>query len=176
MVTRTERTKKIEQLEQEFSGASGIYLTDINKINVEKMTAFRRNLREAGASYVVVKNTLARIALEKCGMPDVIPFLKGPVGIAVTKEDATNPAKVIKDFKKENKDLLDLKVAMIEGNVYNAQEATKIAELPSREVLLSQFLSCLNAPMSNFVGALNGIFTKFVGTLEAVKKQKEADN
>ncbi len=176
MSTRSERTEAIAVLEKEFSGATGIYLTDFNKIDVEKITNLRNGLRECGSKYVVVKNTLARIALEKCGFNDVVSHLKGPIGIAVTKEDAVGPAKVIKEFHKKNKDLLELKIASVDGSVFNAEEASAIADLPSKEVLLSQLLSCLNAPMSNFVGALSGVFTKLSGTLEAVKNKKELEN
>ena len=176
MSTRIERTEAIEAIEQKLSGATGIYLTDINKIDVEKMTKFRRDLRDAGGKYVVVKNTLTSIAFEKSGLQDLIPYLKGPVGVAYTTEEATSPARVIKDFQKKNKKLLDLKIAYVDGTMFNADEVGKLADLPSREVLLSQLLSCMKAPMTNFAGALNGILTKFVGTLEAVKSKKEEEN
>ncbi len=175
MSTRTERTEAIEVLKNEFTGASGIYLTNVNNIKVEKMTMFRKSLRNVGVKYIVVKNTLAQKAFEKCGFNDLIPFLKGPIGIAITKDDATSPSRVIKDFRKENKKLLDIKVAYVEGNLFNAEETNKLADLPGREVLLSQLLSCLNAPMTNFVCSLSGLFTKLVGTLEAVKNKKETE-
>lgn len=176
MATQKERTESIATLEQEFKGAKGIYMTDFNKINVEKITQFRRNLRNCGTKYIVVKNSLARIALERCGLNELTPFIKGPLGVAVTKKDGISPAKVIRDFKKSNKDLLELKVAYVDGVVFNAQQAERLADLPSREVLLSQLLSCLKAPMTGFAGALNGILSKFVGTLESVKVKKEKEN
>lgn len=176
MSTRIERSEAIETIEKKLTGATGIYLTDINKINVEKMTEFRRDLRNTGGKYVVVKNTLTSIALEKCGLNDLIPYLKGPVGIAYTTEEATSPAKVIKDFRKKNKKLLDIKIAYINGSLFNAEDVSKLADLPSRDVLLSQLLSCLKAPMTNLAGSLNGIFLKLIGTLEAVKNSKESDD
>lgn len=176
MSTRSERTDAIAILEEEFTDATGIYLTDFNRIDVQRITKFRTDLRNCGSKYIVVKNSLARIALEKCGFGDVVSCLKGQTGIAVTKEDAVQPAKVIKEFRKINKNLLELRIASVDGTVFNAEEASRLADLPSRDVLLSQLLSCLTAPMSNFVGALSGVFTKLTGTLEAVKNKKESEN
>ncbi|MFP4416138.1 MAG: 50S ribosomal protein L10 [Chitinivibrionales bacterium] len=177
MSTRTERTQVIEALEKEFVNATGIYLTDFNGVDVEKVTKLRSNLRVQGARYLVVKNTLARIALERCGdqKGELIPFLKGPTGVAVTQEESTGPAKIIKDFRKEFKNLLDLKVAYVDGSLFDAEQADQLANLPSREVLLAQLLSVLKAPMTNLAGSLNGIMSKFVRTLDAVRQKKEAE-
>ena len=175
MFNKTERTAQIENLQKEFGGAKGIFLTDFNKIDVEKMTELRNDLRKSGVKYIVVKNTLARIAMERSGMTELSAHLKGPVGVAVAMNDAVAPAKVIREFRKKYKDLLEVKVAYVDGSLFNADDAMKLADLPSREVLLSQLLSCLKAPMTNFAGSLSGILTKFVGTLEAVKNQKESN-
>ncbi len=176
MSTRNERNEAITTLEKELTGATGIYMTDFNKINVEKITKFRADIRHSGGKYLVIKNTIARIAFERSGFSELIPYIKGPIGIAVTKEDAIGQAKVIKDFKKSNKELLEVKIAYVDGTLFNAEQTARLANLPSKEVLLSQLLSCLNAPMAHFVGSLNGIFTKFVGVLEAVKNKKESES
>ena len=175
MSTRTERTAAIDQLEKEFSEATGIYLTDFNGIDVGKITKFRSELRAQNINYIVVKNTLARIALERCGKSEMNEYFKGPIGVAVTKEEATAPARVIKDFKKEFKDLLGVKVAYLDGSLFSSEQIEVLANLPSREVLLAQFLSCLQAPIANFAGALNNIMGKFVGVLDAVKNKKESE-
>lgn len=174
MSTRDERIETIAVLEKEFTGATGIYMTDFTNINVEKLTKFRADMRNSGGKYVIVKNTLARLALEKCGLNDLIPYMSGPIGVAITKEEAIGPAKVIKNFKKSSKNLLEVKIAYVDGTVFSAKETEKLADLPSREVLLSQLLSCLSIPMANFVGTLTSILTRFVGTLEAVKNRKES--
>lgn len=176
MSTRNERTDAIATLEKEFTGATGIYMTDFTRVNVEKITKFRADIRNAGAKYLVVKNTIARIALERCGFESLIQYVNGPIGVVITKDDAIVPAKVIKEFKKTNKDLMQVKIAYVDGSIFNAAETARLANLPAREVLLSQLLSCMCAPMSNFVGSLKGILTKFVGTLESVKNKKESEN
>jgi large subunit ribosomal protein L10 len=176
--TKAERTEVIEKLEKDFVSAKGLYLTDFNKINVEQITQLRVKFREKGVQYVVVKNTLAKKALERCsdGKEDLVKYLKGTVGIALSCNDGIAPAKVIQDFQKDNKDLLSLKIAYVDGGLFSAQDAVRLADLPSREVLLSQLLSCLKAPMSNMVGSLSGVFTKLVGTLESVKNQKASQS
>lgn len=175
MSTRIERNDAITALEEEFEGATGIYMTDFNGIDVEKITKFRNDLRAVGSKYLVVKNTLAKIALERKGFESLTEFVKGPTGIAVTHEDGVSPAKVIKDFRKENENLLDLRIAYVDGGIFNADEAKRLADLPSKDVLLAQLLSVFNAPMSNFAASLGGVFTKLTGTLEAVKAKKEAE-
>ncbi len=172
--TRARRQADIERLEKAFNEASAIYVTDYTGIDVAKMTRLRRDLRASGATYVVVKNTLARIALEKSGKVQLLEHLRGPVGVALAREDSVAPARVIKSFKKEFKELLGLRVAFVDGMLLDERQTQALADLPSRDVLLSQLLSCLKAPMTNLAGALNGILGKFVGTLEAVRTKKEA--
>lgn len=173
MSTRIERNEAIELLTSEFSGATGIYLTDFTKVNVQTISRFRDELRKAGVKYIVVKNTLARIALERVGIEGLGKHLVGPVGVCVTKQDGVGVSKIIRDFKKTLPDLLPVSVAYVDGTIYTGEQVKALAELPSRNELLSMLLSVLNAPVTGLAGALNGIMTKFVGTLNAVKDQKE---
>jgi len=174
MSTRTERNEAIAVLENEFQQSQGIYLTDINKIDVEKISRLRVNFRKRGIKYIVVKNTLAKIACERSGKIELVPYLKGPVGVALARQESMVPAKIIKDFQKESKDLLAVKVAYVDGTLFNGDDAVKLADIPSREVLLSQLLGCLQAPLANLAGSLSGILVKFAGTLEGLKVQKES--
>jgi large subunit ribosomal protein L10 len=174
MSTRTERCEVIDELENEFRNAKGIFLADNNKINVEKVTKLRSDLRKSGIKFIVVKNTLAKEAAKRVGKDALLPHFKGPTAVAISPIDGTAPAKVIRDFQKDNKDLLGLKIAYVDGSLFNSADALKLADLPSREALLGQLLGCLQAPMGKFAGALNGILTKLVGTLEAVKETKSS--
>lgn len=174
MSTRADRTAVIEELENAFRDAKGIFLTDNNKINVEKVTKLRSELRKNGIKFIVVKNTLAKEAAKRVGKEALLPFFTGPTAVAVAPAEGTAPAKVLRDFRKENKDLLGLKIAYVDGTFFSAEDALKLADIPSREVLLSQLLGCLQAPIGKFAGVLSGILTKFVGTLEAVKEKKNA--
>ena len=174
MSTKQQRTQTIGMLEEEFRQAGGIYLTDINRISVEKISKLRVNFRKKGIKYLVVKNTLAKIACEKCGKKDIVRYLKGTVGVALSRNEPLAPAKIIKDFQKENKDLLEIKVAYVDGTLFGMQDTLRLADIPPREVLLAQLLGCLQAPMANLAGALNGVLVKFAGTLESLKTQKES--
>jgi len=174
MSTKAERTSDIEELENAFRDARGIFIADNNKINVEKITKLRADLRKNGIRFIVVKNTLAKEAAKRVGKEALNPHFKGPTAVAIAAKEGTAPAKVLRDFQKDNKDLLSLRAAYVDGTIFNADEALKLADIPSREVLLSQLLGCLQAPMGKFAGVLNGILSKFVGTLEAVKDKKNA--
>jgi large subunit ribosomal protein L10 len=174
MSTKLERTAVIEDLEKNFQDASGIFLTDNNKIDVEKVTKLRSDFRKQGIKLVVVKNTLAKLAAKRVGKEEFIPFFKGSTAVAIASKDGTAPAKIIRDFQKDNKDLLALKLAFVDGTFFSAEDALKLADIPSREVLLAQLLGCLQAPMGNLAGALNGILSKLTGTLNALKDKKSA--
>jgi large subunit ribosomal protein L10 len=174
MSTKTERTAGIDKLEKVFKEARGIYIADNNKITVAQATRLRSTLRKKGMRFLVVKNTLARIAAKKSGKEAIEPYFKGPTAVLTAKSDAAAPAKVIKDFQKDNKDLLAVKVAYMDGTMFDAAQVLQLADIPSRDVLLAQFLGCLKAPMGTFAGVLGGICTKFVRTLDALKAKKGA--
>ncbi len=172
MATKTDRTAEIDKLEKTFGEACGIYIADNNKINVAQVTKLRANLRKKGMRFIVVKNTLARIAAKKSGKEVIGSYFKGPTAVVVATHDAVAPAKVFKEFQKDNKDLLAVKAAYVDGAMFNADEVRKLADIPGREVLLAQLLGCLKAPMGNLAGVLNGILVKFVRTLDALKEKK----
>jgi large subunit ribosomal protein L10 len=172
MSTKKQRTETIEKIEKEFKDAQGIYLADNNKINVAQVTKLRADIRKKGMRFVVVKNSLARAAAKRSGKEALENFFKGPTAVVVAKGDAVAPAKIIKEFQKDNKDLLGIKAAYVDGSLFNAAQVLQLADIPSREVLLAQFLGCLKAPMGKFAGTLGGIYTKFVRTLDALREKK----
>ena len=174
MSTKAERTASIERLEKEFKEARGIYLADNNKINVAQVTKLRANLRKKGMRFLVVKNTLAKAAAKKSGKDSIESYFNGPTAVLIATTDAAAPAKLIKDFQKDNKDLLTVKAAYVDGTFFNADQVLKLADIPSREVLLAQLLGCFKAPMGNLAGVLSGILVKFVRTLDALKEKMGA--
>jgi len=176
MATKTERTAGIDKLEKAFGEARGIYIADNNKITVAQVTKLRSGLRKKGMRFLVVKNTLARIAAKKSGKEALGSYFKGPTAVVIAPTDAAAPAKVIKDFQKDNKGLLAVKAAYVDGTMFNAAQVLQLADIPSREVLLAQLLGCLKAPMGNLAGVLNGILVKFVRTLDALKDKKGAES
>lgn len=174
MSTKAERTATIEKLEKDFKDARGIYLADNNKITVAQVTKLRAGMRKKGMRLVVVKNSLARAAAKRSGREALESHFAGPTVVLLSNSDAAAPAKAIKDFQKENKDLLNVKAAYVDGSIFGAADVLKLADIPSREVLLAQLLGCLKAPMGNLAGVLGGIMTKFVRTIDAVREKKAA--
>ena len=129
---------------------------DYRGLNVAQVTELRKQLREAGVEFKVFKNTLVRRAAEVAGVEAINEFLTGPNAIAFSKEDVIAPAKIINEFAKKN-EKLEIKAGIIEGTVASVEDVKALAELPSREGLLSMLLSVLQAPVRNFALATKAV-------------------
>jgi len=163
----------VDHLIQKFDSSSGIYFTCFTGMDVVQATELRKQFRESGIDYFVSKNTLTKIAATKAGYEDKLDdFLKGQVGIAYANEDPTSPARVIKNFKKENKDTLEVLGLVFEGEIYNADKFNELADLPSREELLTKLVVGFSQPMNNLVGTLSGAMTKLMYVLNSLKEDK----
>ncbi|CJF93692.1 50S ribosomal protein L10 [Streptococcus pneumoniae] len=125
-------------------------------MNVAEVTELRKQLREAGIEFKVYKNTLTRRAVEKLELTDLNDALVGPNAIAFGGEDVVAPAKILNNFAKEH-EALEIKAGVIEGNVASVEEIKALAELPSREGLLSMLLSVLQAPIRNLALATKAV-------------------
>ena len=163
----------VDQLTQKFDSCSGIYFTCYTGMDVEQSTDLRKQFRESGIDYFVSKNTLTKIAATKAGYEDKLDgFFKGQVGIAYAHDDPASPARVIKNFKKENKSSLEVLGLVFEGEIYTADKFKELADLPGREELLAMFVSGLSQPMTQLVGTLCGAMSKLVGVLNGLKEDK----
>ena len=168
----TENKKEIVNfLEQTIKVSKGIYFTNYSGLSVAQITDLRNKFREEEVLFKVTKNTLTKIAAKNSNMVDVDDMLVGQVGIAYSKGDPTAPAKVIKEFSKENKDL-EVVGIVFEGKRFEGVEFKAIADLPSREDLYSKLLSGLSQPMTNLASTLNGSMSKLAYTLESLKQIK----
>ncbi len=167
---RTEKEQLVNELTGKIKGAQALYYTDFTGLNVKRMTDLRRRLRKAGVEYVVIKNTLALRAVNESGL--VGERLKGPTGIVVA-HDALAGAKVLTDFAKENDQKPAVKGGMFDGRTIDAEQVKKLANMPSREQMLSELGAGLMAPLASFAGALNGMLYQVIGALEALRAQKE---
>ena len=164
----------INDLTQKFQNSSGIYFTQYSGMNVAKVSELRRKFRENEVSYFVSKNTLTKIAANNAGYEDKLnDLLNGQIGIAYVSGDATAPARVIRNFKKENKDATLKVIGLVfEGNIFSAEKYKELANLPSRDELLAMFVGTINQPMSKLVGILNGALSKLMGVLNSLKENK----
>lgn len=145
----------VAQLKEQLESAKGVVLTSYKGLTVAQDTELRRELREAGVSYHVVKNTMLRIAAKEAGIEGIEEHLEGTTAFAFSTEDAVAPAKVICGFIKKNKledaEVLTVKVGMVEGKVIGVDEVKALAALPSREELIAKLLGSMNAPISKEV-------------------------
>ena len=168
----------VAQLKEQLESAKGVVLTSYKGLTVAQDTELRRDLREAGVSYHVVKNTMLRIAAKEAGIEGIEEHLEGTTAFAFSTEDAVAPAKVICGFIKKNKledaEVLTVKVGMVEGKVIGVDEVKALAALPSREELIAKLLGSMNAPISNTVNVLQGVIRNAVYVLDAIRSQKES--
>lgn len=134
-------------------------VADYRGLNVTQVTELRKQLREAGVEFQVLKNTLLRRATAAAELTELDEVLTGPTAIAFSATDAVAPAKILNDFAKKN-DALKLKGGVVEGRVIDADQLKALAELPSRDGLLSMLLSVLQAPMRNFALAVKAVAEK----------------
>ena len=170
---RTDKDAFIGDLHEKLSDASAFYLTDFTGLNVKQMTQFRARLRKEGVDYVVVKNTLAQRALHDLDLPDVAGFFSGPTGLVIGRNDPVAAAKVLTDFAREFGDRPAVKVGIVERREVTADQVKKLAELPSREVLLAQIAGGLQAPMSRLAGGMSQLLAGFARAVDALRQQKE---
>ncbi len=162
----------VEEYTDKFKKAKGVYLTDYTGIDVKTIDDLRKKFRENNIEYKVLKNRLAKIAFKNAGIDDMDSYLQGVTSFVIGYDDPVIPAKIINEFHKKTK-LLNLKAAYLEGTVFGPEDAAKLADLPSREAMLSQIVGLLQAPMSKLVGTLQAPLQKMVGLLESLKEKKQ---
>ena len=168
-----DKQKITDDLHERLAKSVITVLTDYKGLDVTSINDLRRKLREANIEYQVVKNTLLVRAAEDTEVALIKDHFKGPSAIAISYDDPVAPAKVLTQFAKDNKKL-EIKVGVLNGKVLDAQAIKALATLPSREVLLAQFLSALNAVPTSFVRVLAEVPRSMLNVLTAIKDQKEA--
>ena len=172
-MSKTDRQATVEALTQQLKGSPNVFVTDFTGLNVLRMTELRRRLRVAGVDYVVVKNTLAQRAFAANGVNALNDHLAGPTGLVLAGGDELAGAKVLTEFAKEFEKPA-IKIGLVDGRPVTPEQVKRLAELPSREVLLSQLAGYLQAPLAQMAGVMNGMLYQMVGALEALRAQRSA--
>ena len=149
----------VKEIAELLDGAQSAVVVDYRGLTVEQDTQLRKSLREAGVTYKVYKNTMIRLATKGTEFEALDNVLEGPTAIAVSKEDATAPARILFNFSKTAPQL-ELKAGIVEGTTYDAQGLKVIAEIPSRDELLGRLFGSMKSPISNLARVLNQIATK----------------
>ncbi len=167
-----EKIAIVEEYTEKFKQAKSVYLTDFSGMDVATVSMLRKKFREADIEYKVLKNRLAKRSLNEAGIDSLDEHLKGVTSFVIGYDDPVAPARIIKDFNGKQ-ERLKLKVVYFEGKVLEAKMASKLADLPTREELLSQFVGVLQAPMTKFAGTLQASMQKLTGVLNSLKENKQ---
>lgn len=154
MLTRAQKQEQIDALKNALTPANGLFVMDFTGLTVGEVTELRRKVKEAEADYVVVKNTLAKIALRDSAQQSLETIITGPSAVAYTNNDAARLAKTLAEFAKGH-DKLKFRGGLVEGTLLDAAGAQKVATLPSKSELVARLLFLLQSPMRRLVVALN---------------------
>lgn len=146
----------VQAIAEDVKDAVSVVLVDYRGLTVAEDTEMRKQLREAGVVYKVCKNTMMKRAFEGTDFAQLDEYLEGPNAIAISKEDATAPARIICDFAKKA-EALEVKAGVVEGSVYDAAGIQELSKIPSREVLLSKLLGSFKSPMASFARVINEV-------------------
>lgn len=175
--TRKEKEQMVEDLKEKFQRASCIVFAEYQMpekgLTVEEVTELRKQFREANAEFKVVKNRLAKIALDADNIEYKSEYMAGPTAIGISFDDPVAAARLLNNYSK-NHEMLKLRGAILDGKLLDIDGVKALAELPSREELLAKVVGTMQAPIAGAVNVLAGTIRGFVTVLERIKEQKEA--
>jgi large subunit ribosomal protein L10 len=168
---KPEKAESVTELHEKFARAVSAVLADFRGLTVQELTDLRQQLREASLELAVVKNTLARLAVQDTPYEGLSPYLKGPTSITFSYRNVVAPAKVLNAYVKKQPKLA-VRAGLFEGELVPAEKIAEIADLPSRDIILAQALAAMQGPLAGLVGILQGILSTFIGTLQAIHDKK----
>jgi large subunit ribosomal protein L10 len=170
-MVKPEKVEEVASLKKSFEKSSLAVCVDFRGVKVDQISRLRKQLRTFPVEYKVVKNTLTRLAVQNTPFQPLEQFLSGPTGVAFFQGDPVTPIKVLTKFAKDVPNF-QIKGGVIDGVPIGPQEIEKLAELPSREVLLAQLLAVMKSPITNLVWTLQGILRQLIYTLQAIADKK----
>jgi len=171
MSTKAFKNEKVQNYSEHFKNAKVAIVADYRGLTVEEITKLRRNLQAKEGDLTVTKNTLCKIAAKGTNFEAIGELLSGPTAVAFGFGDEVGAAKVLSDFIKETQKC-EIKGAVLDGKVLNADDAKALAKLPSKEELYAKILGSINSPASGIVYTVNGVMSALVRAINAVKEQK----
>jgi len=172
-VNLEDKKKIVQDLNERFSKAAVVIVTDYKGLDVAAINDLRRRLRKEEIEYQVVKNSLMVRASQETDVALIKETFKGPSAVAMSYSDPIAPAKVLTEFAKDHK-VFEIKVGVMDGKILELNQIKALSALPSREVLLGTFVSVLNNVPTAFVRTIAGIPRSLLNVLQAIKDQKEA--
>ena len=174
MKSKAQKQKDLEALTEQFQKAKAAMLVGFKGMTVPKDQELRNQLREAGVSYEVVKNTLARKAAAGTPIEQAADQFKGVTAIALSQQDPVGLSKAITKFTKANPDVFSFKVGIVEGKVVELRDVEAIASLPSKEELISKFMFLVNAQAQRLATVTNAVARNLAIVVDQIRAQKEA--
>ena len=172
-MTHSQKQSIAEDLHARLDSAGVLYLTDFTGLTVEAIGDLRSKLRETGAEYRVVKNTLTIRALEGLDLPDLSEHLQGPTALVLAGEDPVGPAKAVREFAREHDDRPVVKAGVVERRTVSAEEVRRLADLPPKDQVLGAIAGGLTAGVGGIAGALNSLLRDIAYMVGEVAKQGE---
>ena len=157
MKSKAQKQKDLDALAEQFKQANAAMLVSFKNMTVAKDQELRRQLREAGVSYEVVKNTLARKAAAGTALEPVVDQFKGVTAVALSTTDPVALSKAISKFAKANAEIFTFKAGLVEGRVIDVKAINELAAMPSKEVIFAKLLYVINAPAQQLVTAMNAV-------------------
>ena len=170
---RNEKDAVIAEVEQLFANTENLFVSDYRGLTVAELAELRGKLRESGAQFKIVKNTLGGIAADKAGREPVRELLAGPTGVTFCGDDLVGAAKALADFAKTHPQL-EVRGGLLDASLIDAAEVKALASLPPRDVLIAQLVGTMAAPMTGLVTVLQGTISGFVRALDQVAQQRAA--
>ncbi|MFC1870366.1 50S ribosomal protein L10 [Chloroflexota bacterium] len=174
-MNREEKVLVIDQLQKLITDCSIGILTDYRGLTNAEITTLRRKLDESEVKFMVIKNTLARLAAERAGRDDLAPTFEGPVAVAFSSGDETIAAKALVDYIRTSKSILSIKAGFIADRVLSTEEVTTLATLPSREVLIAKVMGGIQSPITTLLVCLAAPIRGIIAGLQARIQQLEAE-
>jgi large subunit ribosomal protein L10 len=174
-MTREEKAQAVSELTEVVGSASAFYFTDYQGLTVAQATELRNQFRKAGVQFKIAKNTLLRRALSDKGLltDQISASMKGQTAVAFGFEDPAAPARVLKDFlEKSNQEKPSLKLAWLDGTVYDGKQLKTIAALPTKKDIMASIVGSIHAPISGIVGVLGALQRDIVYLMDAIEKKK----
>lgn len=162
MMSREDKTQLVSDLREKINSSSGVFLTNLIGLSANDSVSLRKEIREAGGSVAVTRNTLFRLAGEGTNAEEALKDLRGPHALAFASGDAAAVAKCLKEAGKNSEDLVSLEAGFLDGKLLSSEELTTLANLPGKDQMLATLLATFNAPIGAFARVLN-----------AIKEQKE---
>lgn len=161
----------LKDTQSRIADVRGLYLADFTGMTVHSLSLLRKRCREQGVQFRVIKNTLIKRAFHERGIRELDGQLVGPTGLVFSASSEMAPAKILADFAKEF-EKPRIKGAVVDGKLYDPKAITRLAALPSREVLLSQLIGTFVAPMSTFLGAVSALLATPAHMAEALHRER----